>query len=116
VLIGNSSAGIIEAASLGVPVVNIGQRQAGRERNGNVLDAAPNAAALRAALQRALSDHGFLQQVAKRKNIYGDGHAAERIVSMLRRIHPDHAERAKRFADIRFSENIAAGRDFQSPD
>lgn len=37
-LVGNSSAGLIECAALGVPVVNLGPRQAGRERAGNVLD------------------------------------------------------------------------------
>ena len=40
VLVGNSSSGIIEAATFGIPVVNIGDRQAGRERNGNVVDVA----------------------------------------------------------------------------
>ena len=39
VLVGNSSSGIIEAASFHIPVVNIGTRQAGRERASNVIDA-----------------------------------------------------------------------------
>ncbi len=38
VLIGNSSAGIIEAASFALPVLNLGDRQKNRERNPNVLD------------------------------------------------------------------------------
>ena len=37
-LVGNSSAGIIEAATFGCPVINIGDRQSGRERNANVID------------------------------------------------------------------------------
>jgi len=52
VLIGNSSSGIIEAASFGTPVINIGDRQKGRERNQNVIDVPANAAAIRRALKK----------------------------------------------------------------
>lgn len=55
VLIGNSSSGIIEAATAGTAVLNVGKRQAGRERAGRcVVDAEETAAALRAGLKRAL--------------------------------------------------------------
>ncbi|MEO6363550.1 MAG: UDP-N-acetylglucosamine 2-epimerase, partial [Caldimonas sp.] len=56
-MVGNSSSGIIEAASFGTRVVNVGSRQNLRERNANVVDvdAAPDA--LRAALRRAVADH-----------------------------------------------------------
>jgi UDP-hydrolysing UDP-N-acetyl-D-glucosamine 2-epimerase len=82
-LVGNSSSGIIEAATLGVPVVNIGPRQAGRERSGNVIDVAWEPAAIEAALRRAVSDRAFLRRVETRKNVYGDGHASARIVTVL---------------------------------
>ena len=78
VLVGNSSAGIIEAASLGTPVVNVGTRQRSRERNPNTLDCAADSAAIAAALCRAL-DHGFWPPA----NRYGDGHAGERIATLL---------------------------------
>jgi len=55
-LVGNSSAGLLEAASFGLPVVNLGTRQAGRLSGGNVLSVGADAAALRAALHRALDD------------------------------------------------------------
>lgn len=77
-LAGNSSAGIIEAASFGTPVVNIGDRQRLRERSANVIDVVPDAAALRAALQRAVA-HGRWPC----DNPWGDGHAAQRIAELL---------------------------------
>jgi UDP-hydrolysing UDP-N-acetyl-D-glucosamine 2-epimerase len=85
VLIGNSSAGIIEAASFGVPVINVGDRQTGRERNANVLDVpwSAGAAGIRRAIDRALTDGAFRRTIARRVNLYGDGRAAKRIVSVL---------------------------------
>ncbi|MEI8198162.1 MAG: UDP-N-acetylglucosamine 2-epimerase, partial [Phycisphaerae bacterium] len=82
-LVGNSSSGIIELASLGVAVINLGQRQAGRERSGNVIDIPFDDKALRNALTRALSDATFRRRVASCRNIYGDGHAAPRIAAVL---------------------------------
>jgi len=78
-LIGNSSSGILEASSFGVPVVNVGDRQAGRERNGNVVDVAWEAGVggIRKAIGRALRRRGRCE------NLYGDGRAAERIVRVL---------------------------------
>jgi GDP/UDP-N,N'-diacetylbacillosamine 2-epimerase (hydrolysing) len=76
---GNSSAGIIEAASLGLPVVNVGSRQSSRERSGNVIDV-PHVR--RADIARALAE--ALQTGRKRyTNVYGDGRASERIVSLV---------------------------------
>jgi GDP/UDP-N,N'-diacetylbacillosamine 2-epimerase (hydrolysing) len=77
-MIGNSSAGIIEAASFGTPVVNIGNRQNLRERNDNVIDAPPEQGAISDAIDNALSARRF-----NRFNVYGDGHAAERITKLL---------------------------------
>ena len=78
VMLGNSSAGIIEAASLGTPVVNVGSRQNLRERNANVVDVPARADAIEAALRSAI-DHGPWP----RENAYGDGHSAERIARLL---------------------------------
>jgi GDP/UDP-N,N'-diacetylbacillosamine 2-epimerase (hydrolysing) len=79
VMVGNSSAGIIEAASFGTPVINIGSRQRLRERNANVIDVEAEPAAVRAAIGASLS--AGRHPVA---NVYGDGHAAARIVAALR--------------------------------
>ena len=78
VLAGNSSAGIIEAASFGTPVVNVGDRQHLRERNANVVDVAADSAAIGHALRAALErGHGPCD------NLWGDGRAAERIAALL---------------------------------
>jgi len=82
VLIGNSSSGIMEAASFALPVVNVGFRQKGRERARNVLDAPPETDAILTAIARAQSVE-FRQSLAGMTNPYGDGHAAEKIVQVL---------------------------------
>ena len=78
VLVGNSSSGVVEAASFQLPAVNVGSRQNGRLRSGNVVDCAPEEAAITAALHEArhLSGRRF-------RNLYGDGQAGERIVEYL---------------------------------
>lgn len=81
-LIGNSSAGIIEAASLRRPVVNIGCRQEGRVRAGNVLDVGYNADDIAQAVVRATSDE-FRASLEGVINPYGDGRAAGRILEAL---------------------------------
>ena len=82
VFAGNSSSGIMETASFALPTVNIGLRQAGRERARNAIDAPADADAITAALQRARSSQ-FAKEIAGMSNPYGDGHAAERIVHVL---------------------------------
>lgn len=77
-LVGNSSSGIIEAASFNLPVVDVGSRQQARERSANVGHADADAASVAAALGQALA--------AGRRpvtNVYGDGQAAARICEVL---------------------------------
>ncbi len=81
-LIGNSSSGIIEAASFALPVVDIGIRQRGRERGCNVLDAEPTAASILDRIGTARSE-GFRRSLEGIENPYGDGQAAGRIVAVL---------------------------------
>ncbi len=85
VMVGNSSAGIIEAASLGTPVVNVGDRQKLRERNTNVKDAATDVASIHQAIENALS-----AGKVPCDNRYGDGHAGPRIASYLTTLSLDH--------------------------
>jgi UDP-hydrolysing UDP-N-acetyl-D-glucosamine 2-epimerase len=82
VLIGNSSSGIMEAASFELPVVNVGMRQQGRERAGNVIDVAPDASAIVSAIKKA-GEISFRANLRGMVNPYGDGHASERIVQVL---------------------------------
>jgi len=81
-LIGNSSSGIMEAASFALPVVNVGMRQQGRERAVNIIDTPASTPAILAAIERARSPE-FRQSLQGMANPYGDGHAAERIVEVL---------------------------------
>jgi GDP/UDP-N,N'-diacetylbacillosamine 2-epimerase (hydrolysing) len=78
VMVGNSSSGIIEAASLGTRVVNVGDRQKGRERSDNLVDVDPNQAQIERALNNAIAQ-------SKRKfiNVYGDSLAASKIVENM---------------------------------
>ncbi len=81
-MLGNSSSGIIEAGLFGLPAVNVGNRQAGRERGDNVIDLPNEADAIIATLDRlgpepARSDPG---------TPYGDGDAAPKVADALVRV------------------------------
>ena len=77
-VIGNSSVGIRECSYLGVPVVNIGTRQHGRERGPNVIDVESSSDEIVAALERHLS-----AEPVPRVHLYGDGQAGGRIAEVL---------------------------------
>jgi UDP-hydrolysing UDP-N-acetyl-D-glucosamine 2-epimerase len=81
-LVGNSSSGIIEAASFALPAVNVGIRQQGREHGPNVLHAEPDAASILDRIQTARSEE-FRRSLRNMPNLYGDGCASQRIVSVL---------------------------------
>lgn len=81
-LMGNSSSGIMEAASFALPVVNVGMRQQGRERARNTIDAPAEAGAISAAIHRAMSRE-FRESLAGMANPYGDGTAAGTIARVL---------------------------------
>ena len=80
-VLGNSSSGIIEAPALGVPVVNVGDRQRGRLRYGPVTDVPADAAAIARALSKALSaDRARLKDLDQ---AYPAGPAAPRVLKAL---------------------------------
>ncbi len=92
VLIGNSSSGMIEAATAGTPVVNVGNRQAGRQRAGrSIIDCSETPASIRAAIDRALK----LRPIMGRRTAYGDGTAGVRIAELLAQARVDQAQRRK---------------------
>jgi UDP-hydrolysing UDP-N-acetyl-D-glucosamine 2-epimerase len=80
-MVGNSSSAIREGAFLGVPAVNIGTRQNGRERGTNVIDCDHDPEQIQSAIRAQLAHgpHAF-------EPIYGDGHAGERIADILSRV------------------------------
>lgn len=97
-MIGNSSSGIIEAASFALPVVNIGTRQDGRVRGKNVIDVDYSEGNIYDAIKKAVSP-AFKKTLENLRNPYGDGNAAEKIVKVLGDIDTNKLLR-KKFIDI----------------
>lgn len=95
-MIGNSSSGIIEAASFKLPVVNIGNRQLGRVRGKNVIDVGYNRSEILAGIRKALSPE-FRESLGDLVNPYGDCNASERIVKRLKEAKLDEGILRKRF-------------------
>src|SRR4029078_11071224 len=77
-LIGNSSVGIRECSFLGVPVVNIGSRQAGRERGRNVVDVGYDRRQVTAAIRHHQQNGRYTNDT-----LYADGQAGQRLASLL---------------------------------
>jgi UDP-hydrolysing UDP-N-acetyl-D-glucosamine 2-epimerase len=77
-LVGNSSVGIRESAYLGVPVVNIGSRQTGRERGANVLDTEYDRSLIRAAIDKQIGHGRYAAD-----DLYGDGKAGPRVAQRI---------------------------------
>ena len=77
-IVGNSSVAIRECSFLGVPAVNIGSRQQGRERGGNVIDVGYD----RAAIANGVREHIRLGRPAT-DHLYGDGRAGRRVAECL---------------------------------
>ncbi len=102
IMIGNSSSGIHEAASFGTPVVNVGDRQTGRLKPRNVVDAAPLTEALHTAIHTALSD-AFRRSLEGLANPYGSGEAGAEIVRILER----HIPFAEKLAPAPFADGAA---------
>jgi UDP-hydrolysing UDP-N-acetyl-D-glucosamine 2-epimerase len=98
-MVGNSSSGVIEAASFALPAVNIGDRQRGRVRAANVIDVGHGRDEIGAGIRRALAPE-FRRSLAKLENPYGDGHAAPRIVKILGDTDLGPRLITKRFVDL----------------
>lgn len=95
IVIGNSSSGLYEAPSFKVPTVDIGDRQKGRVRAASVIHCAPERGAIEAAIYRAHNlDCGNVE------NPYGDGHATDRIMAVLRGIGDPRRLLKKTFRDL----------------
>lgn len=98
-MVGNSSSGVIEAASFALPAVNIGDRQRGRLRARNVIDVGHGRAEIAAGIRKALTPE-FRRSLAGLTNPYGAGHAAPRIASVLAEVELGPRLITKRFVDL----------------
>ncbi|WP_273130290.1 UDP-N-acetylglucosamine 2-epimerase [Bacillus weihaiensis] len=83
IVIGNSSSGLLEAPSFGIPTINIGDRQKGRLQAGSVINCEPTFEGIEYALQKALSNE--FQHIAKNSvNPYGDGNTSEKVIETVK--------------------------------
>lgn len=98
-LVGNSSSGIIEAATFRLPVVNIGNRQAGRIEPANVITVATRREAIADAWRRALSST-FRASLSELQNPYGDGKSSVRIANILASVPLSSSLVRKKFVDF----------------
>lgn len=98
-MVGNSSSGLVEAASFRLPVVDIGIRQAGRLAPANVIHCEHDTDATIAAIERALSPD-FAASLKGLVNPYGDGHAAEQMIEILSTLPPRDILIKKKFVDL----------------
>ena len=88
VLVGNSSSGIIESSVFQTPVVNIGIRQAGREKGKNVINVKDNSIK---SINKAIVKSLKIKKLSKKSSnyIYGKGDTAKKIVKILEKINID---------------------------
>lgn len=102
IVIGNSSSGIVEAPSFGIPTINIGDRQKGRIQAESVINVKPDSKEISEAIYRANSPE-FRAQAAIVVNPYGDGGTTEKIVRIIKDKFEDGGfELKKKFFDVEF--------------
>jgi len=99
VLVGNSSAGLIETPYVRIPAINVGERQRGREHAENVIHCEQGKESVAAALRTALSDDAFSDVVANCRQPFGDGTAYKRVADILKSVRLDDDFRDKRFVE-----------------
>ncbi|MCR9564138.1 UDP-N-acetylglucosamine 2-epimerase [Vibrio diabolicus] len=95
-IIGNSSAGILEAASVPIPCINVGLRQRGRLSAENVIFVDSDLNQIKDALMK-IKDEKFLSSIRKVSNPYGDGNATDKAVELIKSI--DFSEIYKKYED-----------------
>jgi UDP-hydrolysing UDP-N-acetyl-D-glucosamine 2-epimerase len=98
-MVGNSSSGIIEAASFELPVVNIGTRQQGRTRSANVIDVGYRRQEIVDGI-RAATDSANRSKLRSVVNVYGMKSAAQTIVQVLREVELGERVLMKRFCEF----------------
>lgn len=99
IMIGNSSSGLYEAPVFKIPTINIGNRQKGRVHGNTVINCEVSENAINNAILTALSED-FQDQCKKSENMFGDGHAAERIIKHIKDKLKGTIGLAKQFYDI----------------
>lgn len=102
VVIGNSSSGILETPSFGVPTVNIGDRQRGRIQADNIINCAHTKECIVNSINIALSSD-FQEKSHKTVSPYGDGHVTEKIVPVIKKfLAQESIDLKKKFHDLKY--------------
>jgi len=101
-IIGNSSSGIIEAPSFGVPTINIGDRQRGRLQASSIINCKPTAGDILEAIQLSQTEE-FIKNAMNTTNPYGSGNTSESIVETIKEfLYGNKIVLKKKFYDIDF--------------
>jgi GDP/UDP-N,N'-diacetylbacillosamine 2-epimerase (hydrolysing) len=82
-VIGNSSSGLLEAPSFGIPTINIGDRQKGRIQADSVINCEPTKGDITKSIQLALSEE-FVQKAKKTINPYGNGDTSNKVIEVIK--------------------------------
>lgn len=85
-IIGNSSSGILESASVPIPAINVGYRQTGRKSNGNVIYCDDSVYEISKAVKYSLSS-SFQKSLKNIENIYGDGNSSKKALQIIKKIN-----------------------------
>lgn len=97
---GNSSSGLVEAPSFGIPTINIGDRQKGRIQSVSIINCDPTRDSIKSAFKRASSDD-FRLVAMQTQNPYGDGNTSDKIIDVLKRVLINRKiDLKKKFYDI----------------
>lgn len=101
-VIGNSSSGLLEAPSFGIPTVNIGDRQKGRLQADSVINCKPETSEILEAINLALSEE-FQRKAKQTVNPYGDGHTSDKVVESIKEfLLKQRIDLKKEFYDLEF--------------
>ena len=103
IVIGNSSSGIVEAPSFGIPTINIGDRQKGRIQSESIINVRPDSKEIAEAIDLA-NLPGFRAKAASVVNPYGDGGTTDKIVKIIKdKFANGRFELKKKFFDVEFN-------------
>ncbi|MHA2247501.1 MAG: UDP-N-acetylglucosamine 2-epimerase [Candidatus Hodarchaeales archaeon] len=98
-IIGNSSSGIVEAAAISLPSINIGLRQKDRERSECTIDIEGDSAEIFDIIKKIMTDQNFVRNLRAKFSPYGDGHASARILEKIKVLSNRKEEYPSHFID-----------------
>ena len=98
-VIGNSSSGLVEAPSFGIPTINIGDRQKGRLQASSIINCEPTKDDISKAIDLAMSEQ-FVKKAKKTANPYGGGDTSDKVIKVVKEyIYGDKINLKKKFYD-----------------